>query len=123
MATFVKAQMASLTATLVDFTMTIVLKEAFQCWYLLASVLGTISGGVINFTMNRRWVFRARSKKVQLQAIKYIMVWMGNLLLVSAGVFLLTNYAGFSYVVSKVTVSLVVGVFYNYVLQKRFVFK
>jgi len=115
--------MASLTATLVDFTMTIVLKESFQCWYLLASVLGTISGGVINFTMNRRWVFRARSKKVQLQAIKYIMVWMGNLLLVSAGVFLLTNYARFSYVVSKVTVSLVVGVFYNYVLQKRFVFK
>jgi len=35
MATFIKAQAASLTATVVDFAVTIILKEWFQCWYLL----------------------------------------------------------------------------------------
>ena len=123
MATFIKAQTASLTATIVDFSVTVLLKEVFHCWYLLASILGTISGGSVNFLMNRSWVFRAHNKKIHFQAIKYILVWVGNLVLVSGGVFVLTRYCGFSYIVSKITISLIVGIFYNYVLQKRFVFK
>ena len=121
--TFFKAQAASLTATVIDFSVTIILKEWLHCWYLLASILGTVSGGMVNFSMNRRWVFSARDKKMHRQAIKYVIVWGGNLVLVSAGVFILTNYSGFSYLVSKITVSLIVGFFYNYTLQKRFVFK
>ena len=123
MATFIKAQAASLTATAVDFGVTIILKELFGCWYLLASVLGTISGGIVNFSMNRSWVFRAKDKKIHFQAVRYMMVWIGNLLLVSGGVFFLTNYGGISYLVSKIAVSGMVGIFYNYALQKRFVFK
>lgn len=123
MATFIKAQAASLTATAVDFGVTIILKELLGCWYLLASVVGTVSGGIVNFSMNRSWVFRAKNKKIHFQAVKYIMVWVGNLVLVSGGVFFLTNYGGISYLVSKIAVSAMVGVFYNYVLQKRFVFK
>ena len=57
------------------------------------------------------------------QAFKYLIVWIGNLVLVSAGVFILTNYGGISYLVSKIAVSVLVGFFYNYTLQKRFVFK
>lgn len=123
MATFIKAQTASLTATLVDFGMTVLLKEGFHCWYLLASILGTAMGGIVNFMMNRSWVFHAHNKKIHFQAVKYIMVWGGNLVLVSGGVFVLTNYGGMSYLVAKIAVSVIVGVFYNYVLQKRFVFK
>lgn len=123
MATFIKAQAASLTATVVDFSVTVMLKEWFGAWYLLASVLGTISGGLVNFSMNRRWVFSARDKKIHHQAVKYICVWGGNLLLVSAGVFFLTHYGGISYFVSKIAVSILVGFFYNYTLQKKFVFK
>jgi putative flippase GtrA len=123
MATFIKAQAASFTATVVDFTITVLLKEVFHCWYLVASIIGTVSGGVVNFLMNRSWVFQAHNKRIHFQALKYILVWIGNLVLVSGGVFVLTNYGGFSYIVSKITVSLIVGIFYNYVLQKRFVFK
>ena len=123
MATFIKAQAASLTATFVDFSVTIILKELAGSWYLLASVLGTICGGMVNFRMNRRWVFSARDRKVQTQAVKYVLVWIGNLVLVSAGVFFLTHYGGISYLVSKIAVSVLVGFFYNYTLQKRFVFK
>lgn len=120
---FLKAQAASFTATVVDFTVTVILKEWFHCWYLLASILGTIAGGMVNFSMSRRWVFSARDKKMQHQAVKYVFVWMGNLVLVSGGVFILTNYGGISYLVSKITVSILVGFFYNYMLQKKFVFK
>ena len=123
MATFLKAQAASLAATVVDFGVTILLKEVIHCWYLLASVLGTISGGIVNFSMNRSWVFQANDQKIYLQAIKYILVWIGNLVLVSGGVFVFTHYVGLSYLVSKIIVSLTVGIGYNYVLQKKFVFK
>lgn len=123
MATFVKAQAASLAATIIDFSTTVILVEWFHCWYLTASITGTISGGIANFMLGRKWVFVATAKTIPVQAFKYLLVWVGNLLLVSAGVYLLTHYGGVSYVVSKVIVSVIVGISYNYLLQKKFVFK
>ena len=121
--TFFKAQASSLTASSVDYAVTTMLKEWIGFGYLLASILGTISGGVVNFWMNRRWAFDAREKKMYFQIVKYVLVWVGNLGLVTLGVFLLTHYGGINYLVSKICVSLFVGFFYNYTLQKRFVFK
>ncbi|NCI45169.1 GtrA family protein [Sediminibacterium soli] len=121
--TFIRAQASSFTASATDFAVTVVLKEWAHCWYLLASILGTVSGGIVNFSMNRRWVFAAHNRKMFFQAVKYVLVWVGNLVLVSLGVFLMTDYGKIGYLVSKITVSLFVGFFYNYTLQKRFVFK
>lgn len=123
MGTFIKAQVASLTATIVDFATTIILVEVFRCWYLLASITGTICGGITNFMMGRRWVFDATAKGIPLQALKYLLVWIGNLVLVSGGVYLLTHYLGLNYVLSKIVVSIIVGFTYNYLMQKKFVFK
>ncbi|MBN8719507.1 MAG: GtrA family protein [Sediminibacterium magnilacihabitans] len=123
MVTFIKAQAASLGATIVDFAVTIILVEVFYCWYLAASVIGTISGGVANFMLGRRWVFKATEKGIPIQAIKYLLVWMGNLVLVSGGVYVVTNYGRINYVLSKMLVSVVIGATYNYLMQKRFVFK
>jgi putative flippase GtrA len=123
MVTFVKAQAASLTATLVDFAVFLILTEVFHCWYLAASITGTISGGIANFLLGRIWVFNARSGKVPVQAFRYLLVWAGNLLLVSAGVFVVKEYVGLSPLLSKIIVSLIVGFTYNYLLQKKFVFK
>lgn len=123
MVTFVKAQAASLAATIVDFSVFIILTEWLNCWYLAASITGTISGGITNFLLGRVWVFDATQGKVPKQAFKYILVWAGNLLLVSGGVFVVTEYARLTPLESKIIVSLIVGFTYNYMLQKKFVFK
>ena len=123
MVTFVKAQAASLAATIVDFSVFILLTEWLNCWYLAASITGTISGGVTNFLLGRVWVFDATQGKIPRQALKYVLVWIGNLLLVSGGVFVVTEYARITPLASKIIVSLVVGFTYNYLLQKKFVFK
>ncbi len=123
MATFIKAQAASLAATIVDFSTTLILVELFHCWYLTGSVTGTVAGGVTNFMMGRQWVFRATEKGVPLQALKYLLVWTGNLVLVSGGVYILTHYGDVKYIVSKIIVSIIVGFTYNYLMQKKFVFK
>ena len=123
MATFIKAQAASLAATIADFSITIILVEWFRCWYLAASVAGTVCGGIINFMLGRKWVFEAGEKGIPKQAVKYLLVWTGNMVLVSGGVYLFTHYGGLNYVLSKVIVSVIVGFTYNYLMQKNFVFK
>jgi putative flippase GtrA len=123
MVTFVKAQAASLAATIVDFAVFILLTTVFNCWYLAASITGTISGGITNFLLGRVWVFDALHSKMTRQAFKYLLVWMGNLLLVSGGVFVVKEYIGLTPLLSKIIVSLIVGFTYNYLLQKKFVFK
>jgi putative flippase GtrA len=83
----------------------------------------TICGGIVNFLIGRNWVFDSKSNKVHKQAVRYGIVWGGNLFLNTAGMFVLTKGLKVHYVVSKIFVSLLVGFFYNYTLQKRYVFK
>ena len=120
---FFKAQASSFIATAVDFAVTVLLKEVLKFWYLLASFIGTFSGGVVNFLLGRKWVFESTQGRAHIQFGKYLLVWIGNLILNAGGVFALTNYIGSSYIVSKIITSVLVGIFYNYLLHKRYVFK
>lgn len=112
-----------MAATCFDFLTTIVLVNVFGWWYLAGSVTGTIAGGVLNFMMGRLWAFNAGDRSIEWQFVKYVLVWVGNLLLNAAGVFMITQYIGLSYVISKILTAVVVGIGYNYVLQKKFVFR
>jgi putative flippase GtrA len=120
---FIKAQASSLTATAVDFLLTIFLTEVMGVWYAAANVAGVVSGGFVNFYINRDWVFNGREDALRSQVFRYITVWCGNFLLNALGVWLLTQYAQCNYVLSKIVISLLVGWSYNYVLQKNYVFK
>jgi putative flippase GtrA len=121
--TFAKAQIASLAASIVDYWCTVIGVELVGLWYVWASALGTIIGGITNFSLGRNWVFRQKERARHRQMIKYLVVWMGYLLLTTCGVFLLTHYTHLNYIFSKVSVSLVMAVSYNYPLQKKFVFR
>jgi putative flippase GtrA len=122
MATFVKAQVASLSASIIDFLTTLVCTQVFHFWYVIGSVAGTTAGGLLNFTLGRNWVFESRERGVGGQVLKYILVWTGNLLLTTGGVFLVTHYLHVNYILSKIIVSGTVGTGYNYLMQKKFVF-
>jgi putative flippase GtrA len=121
--TFAKAQIASLIASIIDYWCTVISVEIIGIWYVWASAIGTVIGGITNFSLGRNWVFRSRDKRRQSQMIKYIIVWTGYLILTTSGVFLLTHYTRLNYVISKVMVSLVMAISYNYPLQKKFVFR
>lgn len=123
MIVFIKSNIASLTASFFDYLITICLVSFLQFDVVVASMTGTICGGILYFIVGRNWVFDSRNPKVQHQAFRYVFVWSGNLLLNTGGVYLLTKNLGLQYVVSKLFVSLLVGFFYNYKLQKKFVFK
>jgi putative flippase GtrA len=122
MLTFLKAQAASLIASLIDFLVTVLAVEVLGMVYVAATVTGNISGGVSNFLLGRQWVFDAADKQAKKQAFRYLLVWCGNLALNAGGMYLLADYWHVNYALSKVLVSVLVGISYNYLLQKTYVF-
>ncbi len=123
MITFLKANISSSVASFTDYLITIFLVSFFRVDVVIASTTGTVCGGVLNFLIGRNWVFQSRKRKVSQQAARYGLVWTGNLLLNTGGMYLLTKILHIHYVIAKLFVSLIVGFFYNYTLQKRYVFK
>jgi len=122
MVTFFKAQTASLSASIVDFLITILCVQTFGLWYVSASMLGTLTGGIVNFSMGRTWVFNSRASAVRSQFSKYALVWISHLLIITLGIYLFTHFAGLNYILSKIIITSVIGMPYNFLLQKKFVF-
>jgi putative flippase GtrA len=123
MITFSKAQLASLLATGVDFLVTWLLVKLAGAPILAGGATGTICGGVTHFLVSRGWVFNARADKWAAQLNRYMLVWIGNLLLNVCLLWLVTRYTGVKDMYAKVITAVTVAVCYNYTLQKRFVFK
>jgi putative flippase GtrA len=122
-ATFLKAQISSATASFLDFLTTLVCKQVLNFGVIAGSATGTIVGGIVNFLIGRNWVFDSSEGKMQNQAGKYLLVWFGNLVLTTSGVYAVTHFFHLSnYVIPKIFVSCVIGVPYNYLMQKKFVF-
>jgi putative flippase GtrA len=122
MFTYLKAQGSSIIASAIDFGVTVIAVNLFGWWYLAASITGTVSGGIVNFYVNRKWVFESQSTAIKWQILKYILVWAGNLGIVTAGVFILTHFFNLNYMLAKVFSSVLTGISYNYIMQKQFIF-
>jgi putative flippase GtrA len=123
MITFTKAQLISLLATCVDFGVSFLLVKVLGAPYLVGGATGTIVGGVTHFMISRSWVFSAQEKKWTTQLTRYMLVWIGNLFLNVSGLYLLVHFAGMNFIIAKIAIAIGVAVFYNYTLQKRYVFK
>ena len=121
-AKFFRLQAAAIAGSLLDYLVTISLVEFFSVWYMTATVTGNLLGGTVQFLLNRKWVFRNADGKIKPQILKFSLVFAGNIILGAAGTYLLTNYLMINYLISKTLVSLLLGLTYNYILQKKFVF-
>ena len=128
---FLKAQASSLLASTTDFVVFVLCRYFTRRYALvpedmvvvMSTMVGNIIGGVVNFLVNRNFVFYGANRaSTQKQGLRYASVWTGNLLLNMGGVYLMAVVLGCNELFSKVFVSLVVGFFYNYLLQKNFVF-
>lgn len=102
----------------------------------LSVAIGAVVGGIINCTINYRFTFHASGQNVKAVAVKYILVWVGSLLLNMYG----TTYVakpmqnwewlhqlGFKpagiFATATLVVSLIVSWAWNFVLQRNFVYR
>lgn len=123
MVTFIKANVASIIASVCDYLVTIFAVQQLGMDVVIGGITGTVTGGIINFWIGRQWVFSATENRPHKQAFRYGIVWTGNLLLNATGMYIFTKLAGIYYVAAKVITSVLVAIGYNYPLQKRYVFK
>jgi len=103
---------------------------------MLSVAVGAAFGGVVNCCLNYRFTFHASGQSVKSVAVKYVMVWAGSLFLNMYGTTLLGNLLarwqflldmGFTpdgvFATSRLTVSLIVSLAWNFVLQRNFVYR
>lgn len=107
---------------MLDFLLTWVLVEVFNCWFLAANIAGNICGAAAQFLLSKYWVFTMSTKPTRIQLLKFIVMWALNIVLSGAGVYLLANFAGLHYLLSKLLVSVSLGVSYTYFVSKKVVF-
>lgn len=124
---FAKAQLSAFTGGLVDYAAMLICTELFKIHYTLSIAIGGILGAVINFTLNRFWTFTPTSGAFQIplrrQLLRFIPVVFGSILLKSSGTFLVTSFTKVDYKISRLIVEILVSLGFNYLLQKRWVFK
>ena len=115
--------MTAQLASIVDFAVSLLLAEVCNIWYVTATFLGALSGGITNCVSNYKWVFENEGLKKRNVAYKYFLVWTGSILLNTGGTYLLTEISGQYFIYAKLLVSVMVGLLWNYQLQRFFVYK
>ena len=122
MRAFIKYNLIAILATLLDFSVFVVLTKLVGVWYVAAAVISAVSGGLFAFWYNRQWVFENTDGKIKKQAIRYISVWITSIFLNTAGIYLLVHNGILSEIKAKILVSIIVGVFFNFLMNKYYVF-
>jgi len=134
---FLRAQFSSQIASIADFALTILLTKVLSLYYVYATFLGSTFGGIINCVINYKWTFRSKECKKRNVAFKYMIVWIGSIILNTYGVYLTTEFMKKQpfvsdmlgrfvddiFLFSKVVVSLIVGLIWNYNMQRIFVYR
>ncbi len=134
---FIRAQFSSQFASISDFVITILLAKLFNVYYVYATFLGSVCGGIINCLINYNWTFKATDLKMRHVIIKYFVVWVGSIALNTWGTYLMTealvqvpwlvkflhHYVDDLFIVSKAIVSLLIGYLWNYNLHRIFVYR
>lgn len=124
-------------ATIVDFVTTVLLSSVLGVYYVLASAIGAVSGGMANCMVNYRWVFPGAESEKWYVAIKYFAVWLASISLNTFGTYLLTESIKDSafvegllgessdqiYIAAKVVIAITVALVWNYPLQRFYVYK
>lgn len=134
---FLKALLTSQVANVADFTVTVLLSSVFGVYYVLATAIGAICGGITNCILNYHWVFPGTDSKKRYVAMKYFAVWCVSLFLNTFGTYIVTEalrdrslvvsllgaHNDQVYICSKVIVAILVALCWNYQMQRVFVYR
>ncbi|HTN38534.1 MAG TPA: GtrA family protein [Arachidicoccus sp.] len=120
---FLKSELSSLSSTIVDLSVFTICSVVLHQNIIISTSAGVITGGVINFLMNRNFAFKSFEHKKSHQVFRFFLVWTGSLLLNTFGTYLFVEKLFINKFVSRLTVGLIVRFCYNFPLLKYFVFR
>ena len=120
---FLRYNASAYTATLCDYGMFLFCLMVLNIYYPIATFIGGVTGATVAFLLGRNWTFKNKEVVITKQSAKFLAVVAGSILLNTAGVYLVTETFGIDEKVSKIIVAAVIGLCYNFPLQRYFVFR
>ncbi len=121
--TFSRSALTSLLTTALDLGTLTGLVEILGVDYVLATWIGTVVGSLSNFAINRLWAFDVRDRPGKGQFARFLLVQAGSSLLHTLGVWSFTRFLGLPYQASKIVISVLVYLVWNYPMNRWFVFR
>jgi len=118
----IKSQLGSFLATLFDFSTLYLLTEWVGIYYVISAGLASGVGAIVGFIVQRNWAFRRTSKQWQYQALKYGLVSLLILVLNMGGIYLFTESFTLPYMLSKVIIAFLIGIFVSFPLFRYYVY-
>lgn len=136
---FTKWSISSQIATISDLLETQTLCYLIGLSKPVSKIIGQICGAVVNCSVNYKWTFNEKDKNLsslKFVALKYFFVWVGSLTFNTLGFTFFSSWlekssvakyfdmsAGTCGFIAQLIVSLVVSIFWNFFLQRYFVYK
>lgn len=120
---FLRAQFSAFIGGISDYGVMLICVEFLGMHYIPAIGVGGLAGAVINYSISRKWAFKADQEKISSQFSKYAVVSFGSVILKSMGTFAFTEGLLIDYRISKLLTDGIVAFGFNYTLQRYWVFK
>ncbi len=121
--TFFRYNIVAITASGVDLMLLILLTEIAGLWYLISAIIASVSGGIVAFILERHWTFKKKDNEIIKQVYKYILIWLFSIFLNIRLLYLFVDSFGVQYIISKVIVAVLVGIGFNFITHKYYIFK
>ncbi|MFZ1751091.1 MAG: GtrA family protein [Saprospiraceae bacterium] len=121
--TFIKSQIVSLTATSIDLAISLLLNHFLNVYYVTATSLGSLCGAVTSFFLGRNWAFLNRHGRIRRQVFRFLIINVFSIFANTTGVFFFKESFQISFFESRIIVAVLIGVFFNFLMNRYFVFK
>lgn len=124
MKSFMRYNVSALIATAADFLVLSLLHYGFGMYYVYATAIGAVAGAIVSFFLGRNWAFMNKEGKLSTQGFKYILTSGFSLIFNVVGVYLMVDVMGVSNVlIAKTIIALGIGFFFNFPMQRFFIYK
>lgn len=133
---FMRSVLTSQLSAYTDFIVSFIFFALISLSAGLSAMIGATAGGIVNCMINYKFTFRMRESSYLAIGIKFFLVWLGSLLLNTFGTEYLNKLLEDSslldsvnmvdnirFTIARIVTSIVVSVFWNFLLQRYFVFR
>jgi putative flippase GtrA len=134
---FMRAQFTSNISGLTDILASFLLVNLFGIYYVTATFLANVFGGMMSCFLNYRWTFKAKGINAFSVALKFLLVWIVSINLNTFGTMWFTefvmqyipvtiwppNIVENVFMAPRLIVSIAVGLLWNYPMHRDFVYK
>lgn len=105
----------------IEYSIFYILYDALKLWYIPSNSIAMVTGFVVSFLLNRFWSFQSKDNPYR-QLLLYALLFVFNLAFSNLLMYLLSDIAGITPLISKVLVMGIIVV-WNFILYKKIIYR